>query len=519
MHPDVMILCDKKGKIVKCNEKGSHLFECQNFQSVYDFISPKERLDEVLKGNKTNIVQFEAVMKGQSTCQIHSIPLVEKGLVTHHAMIIKEIPTPSFRGWMENDIRAFLDQLCERKTFIAVLLIQVTRYEYMEEMFGEKVRELFFSFFEKKLKEFIPNHELIGKLSNNQFVVILRGRKNHQDVVTAVERMEKQLERRFCFGQHELYYDYQIGISFYPEDGLNAERLLIHSEIALKNGQEKNKKIELFQSVNFEDYKRKKWIENELNKAVEKNELTLYYQPVVDTKGKSISAFEVLLRWKHEKLGMVSPVEFIPIAEETGLIIKIGKWTMNEALKQLKAWDEEGFHHLRLSINISLAQFYQPDFVEMVEQLLQKYRLAPERLELEFTESIPFYNIDRFQEIVARLRKLNVQLSIDDFGTGFSSLSYLTKLKLDKIKIDRSFIQSLNEENDAVINSIISLAKNLQLSVVAEGVEEKDHVHYLKEKDCYVMQGFYFSKPISTEEAERLLKDWESPYQYAKGLL
>ena len=250
-------------------------------------------------------------------------------------------------------------------------------------------------------------------------------------------------------------------------------------------------------------------IENHLRKALEKNELILYYQPRVDSKTEKVKAVEALIRWKSPEFGMVPPIKFIPIAEETGLIIPIGEWVLRTACKQNKMWQEAGHPPIGVSVNLSALQFAQRNLVDKVGEILEETGLDPRWLELEITEGIVIKNIDFTIQTLERLKEMGVKVSLDDFGTGFSSLNYLKNFKIDTLKIDSSFVRDINGDikNTAIVNTIISLGKHLDLNVTAEGVETTTQLDFLKLNGCNEIQGFLYSRPIPPEELEKLIKD------------
>jgi len=532
-YPDVIFICDRNGTIQESNRHGTSLLSNYNKRqnpSIFDFFQNKDLIKNVIEEMvyKQDIVHLEENLYDHTPCSIVCLPIVEEFSLSRIVFILKDISKmreshqmiqyltlhdeltglPNERATIQQ-----LDNIKKTQTNKAVIVkFNLIRYRYISDFYGKKCRDEVIKTFAKQIRDNIPKLHFVGRLSKDEFVAIILHVDNTDRVVSKITESIDQLDKRVCINGKEVFYDFNVGIAFYPEHGEDAHTLVQNSEIAAQSSLEHNEKVGLFNSLNSKQYRRKVMLETELYKAIKKNELYLYYQPVIDTKAGKIDGFEVLLRWNHETLGMISPTEFIPIAEETGFIIEIGRWSMEKALQQLSEWRNKGNNHLKISLNISVKQFYQQDLVKMIDSLLKKYNIPPEYLELEFTESVPMHNIDRFLEIINDLKKLNINLSIDDFGTGYSSLSYLTKLKLDKIKIDRSFIQNLRmeKENDVVVKTIIALAKNLKLSIIAEGVELEDHVNFLNQHECYYMQGYYFSRPLSSNGAEKLLELWET---------
>jgi EAL domain-containing protein (putative c-di-GMP-specific phosphodiesterase class I) len=250
-------------------------------------------------------------------------------------------------------------------------------------------------------------------------------------------------------------------------------------------------------------------MESHLHRALEKNELILYYQPRVDSKSEKIRAVEALIRWNSPEFGMVPPVKFIPIAEETGLIISIGEWVLRTACKQNKLWQDAGNKPISVSVNLSALQFAQPNLLDKIGEILEETGLEPRWLELEITEGIIIKNIQFTIHILERLKAMGVKVSLDDFGTGFSSLNYLKNFKIDTLKIDSSFVRDINgdNKNTAIVNAIISLGKNLDLNVTAEGVETTAQLDFLKLNGCHEIQGYLYSRPIPPNEFEKLIEE------------
>jgi EAL domain-containing protein (putative c-di-GMP-specific phosphodiesterase class I) len=248
-------------------------------------------------------------------------------------------------------------------------------------------------------------------------------------------------------------------------------------------------------------------MENKLRRALERQEFVLHYQPQVNSESGLIIGAEALVRWRHPEMGLVPPGMFIPITEESGLIVTIGEWVLWEACRQSKAWQQEGLSPITVAVNLSAVQFHQKNLTEMVANVLQKTGLEPHWLELEITESGIMQNSEAAVKTLHLLKQMGLKLSIDDFGTGYSSLSYLKKFPIDKLKIDQSFVRDITTDQDdaAIVGAIIGMAKALKLRVIAEGVETRDHLDYLNSNGCFEIQGYYFSKPVPADEFGRLL--------------
>lgn len=301
--------------------------------------------------------------------------------------------------------------------------------------------------------------------------------------------------------QMQIYVSPSIGISMYPDDGEEIEELLKNADTAMYLAKEKGKNNYQFYSAESHQVVSVRMImENELYKALDQNQLLLEYQPVVGLNQQRVVGMEALLRWLHPELGKVPPMQFIPLAEETGLIVPIGEWVLQEACKHTKMWHDQGFSDLTIAVNISWRQFMHDDFCGMIRRALEESGLAPQYLELEITESMA-RDAEYAIRVLHQIKEMGVKISIDDFGTGYSSLSYLSQFPIDRLKIDQSFIRDLNESNQAIVKTIIDMAYNMNISVVAEGVENTENIDFLKKLGCPRAQGYYYSRPLPAAEA------------------
>jgi EAL domain-containing protein (putative c-di-GMP-specific phosphodiesterase class I) len=309
--------------------------------------------------------------------------------------------------------------------------------------------------------------------------------------------------------QHDLHVTTSIGLSVYPEDGLDAETLIKNADTAMYQAKEHGRQSYQFfrPAMNVRAVKRQS-IEENLRRALERQEFALYYQPKVNLKSGEISGAEALLRWTHHSLGPISPAEFIPVAEDCGLIVPIGQWVLREACKQARAWLDAGLPLGTIAVNISSMESRSDNFLESVFATLNDTRLEPKSLELEITETVLMKRAETAAVILEALRAKGVQIAVDDFGTGYSSLSYLRKFSIDALKIDQSFVRQLTTIPDetAIVTAVISLGRSLKLRVVAEGVETEAQLEFLRAQLCDEAQGYYFSRPVPAAEFAKLLK-------------
>ena len=313
------------------------------------------------------------------------------------------------------------------------------------------------------------------------------------------------LAEPFTFIGKEIFVGASIGIALYPADGTDINTLVKRADTAMFRAKETGSKYQFYESGMGAVLSKRLEIESELRRALEREELLVYYQPKVDLGLGKVTGMEALLRWQHPEKGMIPPLDFSPLAEETGMINDIGTWVLQTACAQTQAWNRQGFGPLSVAVNISGRQLEQPDFVEKVAAILNDTGLPSSRLEMEITESVIMAHADEVIVILNQLKEMGVILSIDDFGTGYSSLSYLKRFPIDLLKVDRSFVKDIEIDPDdrAIVRGIIVLAKSLDIKVVAEGVETAGQEAFLKDLNCDQVQGYYYSRPLSTAVFEQ----------------
>ncbi|MDP2155334.1 MAG: GGDEF domain-containing phosphodiesterase, partial [Sulfuricella sp.] len=331
-----------------------------------------------------------------------------------------------------------------------------------------------------------------------------------EEAAEVAARILSVLSQPFLLAGKEIFVGASVGITLYPTDGEAREGLIQNAEVAMYRAKEHGDSAYQFFTgdMNVRAFERLA-MENSLRKALERGELLLYYQPQVDLETGKISGMEALLRWQHPELGMVSPAQFIPLAEETGLIVPIGEWVLREACRQNKAWQDAGMARMRVSVNLSARQFRQQNVVEMTAAVLKETGLTADCLELELTESYIMHNPEAAILTLEKLKEMEVFLSVDDFGTGYSSLSYLRRFPIDCLKIDQSFIRDTpgNADSAAIVTAIVAMGHSLGLKMVAEGVETAEQLTFLQRLKCQEMQGYYFSKPLPADAFTTLLSE------------
>ncbi|ESU32821.1 hypothetical protein G3A_09380 [Bacillus sp. 17376] len=406
--------------------------------------------------------------------------------------------------------RALLDQLDslvknekKQKAEFALLFLDIDRFKYLNDTLGHLVGDQILKQVAHRLIEIQKENCTVYRQGGDEFIIVLE-RTGRKAAGEFAQKVLCRFNESFYFNSQEYYITPSIGISLFPNDGKDAETLIKYADEALYSVKEKGKAHYQFyrsdmQSTGVNIIA----LEAHLRKAIERDELELYYQPQINLLTNEISSFEALLRWNNSEFGFISPAEFIPLAEDTGLIIPIGNWVIDGACRQIKEWTEKAGKPIRIAINISPKQFMQLDLVRVIKSSMEKYNIEPSLLEIEITEGA-MQDTKETILILKRLKDLGIKISVDDFGTGYSSLSYLKQFPIDVLKIDQSFIRDIkyNGKDAAIITTIIHLGNSLGMEVIAEGVEEQSQVDFLTNADCEKAQGFFFAKPLRSQEAE-----------------
>ncbi len=414
-----------------------------------------------------------------------------------------------------------IDYAMENNTMGAVLFMDVDEFKRINDTLGHDVGDELLKQMSRRMMQHMRKREsthsdgmlnpgdVVARLGGDEFTLLLTDIKSADAAGLVANRILQTVSRPFHLHDHEVYVTSSIGIAVFPADGNDVELLLKHADTAMYHAKDVGKNNYQFyqKKMSMQNEKRLK-LEEKLHQALKNKEFVLYYQPQIDAKTNKIIAAEALLRWQQRELGMIFPDDFIPLAEETGQIIEIGEWVINEACRQNKQWQDAGYTPIRVAINLSCLQFMQDDLSVKIQSILKKTGLPPACLELEITESIMMRNVDKTISTIQHFSDMNIDVSIDDFGTGYSSLSYLKKFSLKSLKIDKSFVLDIPQDKDdmMITAAIISMAKSLNLKVIAEGVETERQIDFLKARDCDVMQGYYFSKPVPASEFEKMLE-------------
>ncbi|HXC38677.1 MAG TPA: EAL domain-containing protein [Burkholderiales bacterium] len=391
----------------------------------------------------------------------------------------------------------------------AVMFVDLDRFKTINDSLGHFVGDELLRAVAARLLSLVREEDTVSRLGGDEFVILLKEITSEGATVVA-DKVLKTLGQAFRIHSHELIVTPSIGISLFPAHGNTVQALLTQADAAMYSAKQRGRNnVQVFAADMNISFPGKLKLETDLRRALERREFVLHYQPKVDMRFGRVVGMEALLRWNHPERGVIPPNEFIPLAEETGLIVPIGRWVVEEACRQTRAWHKKGLDKLRVAVNISAVQFRQKDLLDIVTRALTAAGLAPEYLEVEITESTVMENASDAVTTLERLARAGVRISIDDFGTGYSSLAYLKSFPIDTLKIDRSFIREISEDRDdaAIVRAIIGLAHNLRLKVVAEGVETEQQLHFLRSLESDEYQGYFCSRPLSAADFERYMRE------------
>lgn len=409
---------------------------------------------------------------------------------------------------------------------VGLLFLDLDHFKRINDTLGHSVGDLLLQATAERLQASLrdsdtvshtdtDSEETIARLGGDEFTVLLPEVRRTEDVALVAERIQKNLSQPLVLAGHEVFITPSIGIAVFPNDGEEPGTLIKNADMAMYLAKRQGRNLYRFYDPTLNEAAlRRLTMESQLRRAIEQNDLYLHYQPQMDLPSGRISGVEALLRWKNAMLGLVSPMDFIPLAEETGLIVPIGEWVLRTACRQAKIWQDEGINLERMAVNISVLQFVQPSFPSLVARVLAETGLEPQALELEITETLLMKDPEGATDTLQALKKLGVQLAIDDFGTGYSSLSRLKQLPIDRLKIDKAFVSEVNTQPDdaAIATAVIAMADSMGLRVIAEGVENEAQLRFLKSRNCDEVQGYYLSKPLPVHEISQIF------HQYQEGV-
>lgn len=412
------------------------------------------------------------------------------------------------RRYFVNRLRQEVKRAKKSDVSLAVMFLDLDRFKFVNDSWGHATGDFILNEAAQRIRKSLRKTDVVARMGGDEFTVLLTDVASEEQLEPLAQRIQSNMQEPVQIPGQLYTPSCSIGLAFFPRDASDADSLLARADTALYHVKERGGNgFAFFRKEMEEKSLERMLLENELRKAIERGEFHLDYQPKFDLSAGKIVGVEALVRWRHPELGTIPPNQFITLAEETGLIVRLGEWVLRRACEQNKAWQKKGFPHLPVSVNLSVRQLEKQDIVRQVQAVLAETGLDPQWLELEITESV-FANIDDAAGILQRLRSLGVKISIDDFGTGYSSFSYLKHLPIDTLKIDSSFIRDVhkNEESQAIVKAVLTFAQALGLNVVAEGVERQEQLDVLNKDGCCQAQGFLFSKPLSAQDFEAFIE-------------
>jgi diguanylate cyclase (GGDEF)-like protein/PAS domain S-box-containing protein len=396
---------------------------------------------------------------------------------------------------------------------VAVAFVDLDQFKFINDSFGHQMGDALLQAKAERLKACLRETDTVARQGGDEFVLLLRDYATADDLTRIVQRVHAAMGEPWVAGRREFHVTCSIGVSVYPQDGRTADMLLRNADSAMYKAKENGRNNFQFFTAELNRLMVERLsIEHKLRGALTRKQFLLHYQPRIDMRTGGIVGAEALLRWQVPQGELFSPARFISVAEDTGLIVPIGKWALMAACEQNKAWQEQGLSPIVVSVNVSQRQFWRDDIVRTVADVLERTGLAPRYLQLELTESLVMNDAEKFVGMLRDLKNLGVQLAVDDFGTGYSSLSYLKRFPVDHLKVDRSFVKDLVEDPDdaTIVQAIIALGHKLGLKIVAEGVENEQQFDYLRSNGCDEMQGFHFCRPVAAHDLAAMLLDQSS---------
>lgn len=546
---DAIVNIDMQGLIVEWNLAASHIFGYKRSEvlgrRLEDVIVPPEywqahqrgmlRLQQTGKSRLLGkLIEITALRRDGTEFPIElTIVEIERDQEHYYSAFIRDITKrkeaeeririlanydaltglPN-RNLLNERVTVEIEKAWDQDGQFALMFLDLDHFKDVNDSLGHRYGDNLLIELTKRFESLVRPQDTICRLGGDEFVFLL-AEADHVIAKEVVERLLKAVEQPFVIDQYELTITASIGVAIYPDDGLDMESLQRNADVAMYRTKKESRNSYRFFSNHMQlQTARNLQLVNALRHAITLGQLAVYYQPQVALDTWRLLGVEALLRWKHPQLGFISPAEFIPLAESSGLIITIGSWVLEQATQQMHAWQQAGIHGIAVSVNLSSIQFRDPKLPALVKSTLEQYKVSPDCLELELTEGVALENPEGAVAMMDALNKLGVRLSIDDFGTGYSSLSYLKKFKVYKLKVDQTFVRdiSTDDEDKAIVIAIIQLARSLGLKTIAEGVETPEQKAFLQAQGCDEMQGYLLSKPMSSEDATAFLLSYTPPH-------
>jgi diguanylate cyclase (GGDEF)-like protein len=387
------------------------------------------------------------------------------------------------------------------------MFLDLDQFKLVNDTLGHTVGDRLLQAIGARLVTCVRAEDTVARMGGDEFTILLAELSDRRGAALVAQKILEAVRHPVTIDEHELYVTTSIGIAVFPDEGMDAESLLKNADRAMYQAKELGRdNFQFASAVQAQPAEGRLAMERALHRALERDELVVHYHPMVEIATGRVVGAEALVRWQHPEQGLVHPEDFIPLAEETQLIIPIGAWVLRTACRQMKAWHDAGHRWLRVAVNLSPRQFEDRELIATVESVLAETGFPPQFLDLEITESTAMQNAELTLAILNRLKEMGIRISIDDFGTGYSSLSYLKRFPIDTVKIDRDFLRDLTADDAAIISAVISMARALNLRVIAEGVETEEQLDFLRREQCAEMQGYLYSQPLAASEFEEALR-------------
>jgi diguanylate cyclase (GGDEF)-like protein len=418
------------------------------------------------------------------------------------------------RVLLNDRIKSELAHARREQSLMALLFLDLDRFKIINDSLGHATGDQLLRIISRRIKDCIREGDTVARLGGDEFMVLLPRITSASDAGRIGNKIIESLTDPVACNGHDLHITTSVGISIYPFDGTDSDTLVKNADISMYRAKELGRNKVVYYTAELNAGSRKQLaLETSLRKALERNELRLSYQPKIDITRNSIVGVEALLRWQRPGMGYISPQDFIPIAEESGMIMPIGEWVLHTAFRQLKAWHAAGFPELTMAVNLSSVQLARSGFENVLESALAESGINPALAELEVTENVAMKNMETATATLEKLKKMGVTIAMDDFGTGYSSLSYLRRLPIDTVKIDQSFVCEIpdNIEDVLIAQAIIAMAKSLNMNLVVEGIETVRQLNFFKQQGCRVVQGYLFSKPVEAVAISDMLRAETAP--------
>ncbi len=537
---DGIIVVNNEGKIIDFNNQYSEMWKIKDDLSEKDYDYCLNFMATQVEESEDFLIKTKELNKDPNQVSITSIRLKDGRVFERYSHPQKLKGKTVGRIWSFRDIterinlegklefQATHDSLTElpnrillrdriqnavcgasrKNDMVGILFFDLDRFKLVNDSLGHEAGDELLVAVSQRIKTIVRSSDTVARLGGDEFVLVVSDVENDRSIINVANKIKECFKEPFHIAHRDLFITASVGISTYPKDGVTVDELLRNADLAMYLA--KNSGANQFHFYT-DDLNQQAMVrlekEEEMRNAILNKEFYLEYQPQFDVLSNTVVSVEALVRWKHPKKGIIVPLDFIPFAEESGLIVPLGEWVLRTACEQNKAWQSQGLPPIRIAINVATAQFKQSNFVQTVNDILKETGVNPENLEIEITENVLFSN-NEISETINDLKRLGIQIALDDFGAGNSCLNYLKNINIDRLKIDQSFIQniSLDRSDEVIIQAIVNMAQSMNLEVLAEGVETQKQLDFIKSKSCKSVQGFFFGKPLAADELERLLK-------------